>query len=72
MPGWVQNRADGSPITDRATREAPTPPRGGYKGSGLSIILGLLAGPLNGAAFGAASGFAAPAGGPARSTSGGS
>jgi LDH2 family malate/lactate/ureidoglycolate dehydrogenase len=25
---------------------------GGYKGSGLSIIIGLLAGPLNGAAFG--------------------
>ncbi len=27
-------------------------PIGGYKGSGLALILGLLAGPLNGAAFG--------------------
>ena len=27
-------------------------PIGGYKGSGLALMLGLLAGPLNGAAFG--------------------
>ena len=27
-------------------------PIGGYKGSGLALVLGLLAGPLNGAAFG--------------------
>ena len=27
-------------------------PIGGYKGSGLAIVLGLLSGPLNGAAFG--------------------
>jgi len=54
MPeGWVQNRADGSPITDpRRISEGTYLPMGGYKGSGLSIIIGLLAGPLNGAAFG--------------------
>jgi L-2-hydroxycarboxylate dehydrogenase (NAD+) len=54
MPeGWVQNRADGSPITDpHRINEGTYLPMGGYKGSGLSIIIGLLAGPLNGAAFG--------------------
>src|SRR5215510_8909672 len=37
---------------------------GDYKGSGLSIIIGLLAGPLNGAAFGRdIRDFAAPVGG---------
>jgi LDH2 family malate/lactate/ureidoglycolate dehydrogenase len=37
---------------------------GGYKGSGLSIIIGLLAGTLNGAAFGRdIRDFAAPPGG---------
>jgi LDH2 family malate/lactate/ureidoglycolate dehydrogenase len=37
---------------------------GDYKGSGLSIIIGLLAGPLNGAAFGRGiRDFAAPVGG---------
>ena len=54
MPqGWVQNREDGSPITDpRRINEGTYLPMGGYKGSGLSIVIGLLAGPLNGAAFG--------------------
>ncbi|HEY7663455.1 MAG TPA: Ldh family oxidoreductase [Xanthobacteraceae bacterium] len=54
MPeGWVQNRTDGSPITDpRRINEGTYLPMGGYKGSGLSIIIGLLAGTLNGAAFG--------------------
>jgi L-2-hydroxycarboxylate dehydrogenase (NAD+) len=54
MPeGWVQNRSDGSPITDpRRINEGTYLPMGGYKGSGLSIIIGLLAGTLNGAAFG--------------------
>jgi LDH2 family malate/lactate/ureidoglycolate dehydrogenase len=54
MPqGWVQHREDGSPITDpRRINEGTYLPMGGYKGSGLSIIIGLLAGPLNGAAFG--------------------
>jgi LDH2 family malate/lactate/ureidoglycolate dehydrogenase len=54
MPaGWVQSRSDGSPITDpRRISEGTYLPMGGYKGSGLSIIIGLLAGTLNGAAFG--------------------
>ena len=66
MPqGWVQNREDGSPITDpRRINEGTYLPMGGYKGSGLSIIIGLLAGTLNGAAFGRGiRDFAAPAGG---------
>jgi L-2-hydroxycarboxylate dehydrogenase (NAD+) len=66
MPqGWVQNRKDGSPITDpRRINEGTYLPMGGYKGSGLSIIIGLLAGPLNGAAFGRdIRDFAAPGGG---------
>jgi LDH2 family malate/lactate/ureidoglycolate dehydrogenase len=66
MPeGWVQNRADGAPITDPAEINRGTYlPMGGYKGSGLSIIIGLLAGPLNGAAFGRdIRDFAAPPGG---------
>jgi L-2-hydroxycarboxylate dehydrogenase (NAD+) len=65
MPeGWVQRRKDGSPITDAARiNEGSYLPMGGYKGSGLSIILGLLAGPLNGAAFGRGiRDFAAPPG----------
>jgi len=66
MPeGWVQDRKDGSPITDpRRINEGTYLPMGGYKGSGLSIIIGLLAGPLNGAAFGRdIRDFAAPPGG---------
>ena len=51
--GWVQSRKDGSPITDaRASSEGTYLPIGGHKGSGLSLVIGLLAGPLNGAAFG--------------------
>jgi L-2-hydroxycarboxylate dehydrogenase (NAD+) len=54
MPeGWVQNRSDGAPITDpRRINEGTYLPIGGYKGSGLSIVIGLLAGTLNRAAFG--------------------
>ena len=66
MPeGWVQNRADGAPITDpRRINEGTYLPMGGYKGSGLSIVIGLLAGPLNGAAFGRdVRDFALPPGG---------
>jgi L-2-hydroxycarboxylate dehydrogenase (NAD+) len=66
MPaGWVQNRKDGSPITEPSCiNEGTYLPMGGYKGSGLSIIIGLLAGPLNGAAFGRdIRDFAAPPGG---------
>lgn len=54
MPeGWVVDK-NGQPITD-ATRagEGFLLPMGGYKGSGLTIAIGLLAGVLNGAAFGA-------------------
>src|SRR5499427_9293522 len=66
MPeGWVQHRQDGSPITDpRRINEGTYLPMGGYKGSGLSLVIGLLAGPLNRAAFGRdIRDFAAPAGG---------
>ena len=52
-------RLDGEPrgrrAAHRSARTAPTGlllPIGGYKGSGLAIVLGLLAGTLNGAAFG--------------------
>lgn len=50
--GWVVD-ADGRPITDpdRAD-EGFLVPIGGYKGSGLTMAIGLLAGVLNGAAFG--------------------
>jgi L-2-hydroxycarboxylate dehydrogenase (NAD+) len=51
--GWVMSRADGSPITDGSRlSEGMFVPIGGYKGSGLALVLGLLAGPLNRAAFG--------------------
>lgn len=54
MPeGWVVDAA-GKPITDpRRADEGFLVPMGGYKGSGLTIAIGLLAGVLNGAAFGA-------------------
>jgi L-2-hydroxycarboxylate dehydrogenase (NAD+) len=50
--GWAIDRA-GKPITDasRAT-EGTLLPIGGYKGSGLALVIGILAGVLNGAAFG--------------------
>jgi L-2-hydroxycarboxylate dehydrogenase (NAD+) len=51
--GWVVD-AEGRPITDPARAgEGFLVPMGGYKGSGLTIAIGLLAGVLNGAAFGA-------------------
>ncbi|WP_230532099.1 Ldh family oxidoreductase [Microvirga roseola] len=51
--GWMINRADGLPLTDpKRSNEGLLLPIGGYKGSGLALILGLLAGTLNGAAFG--------------------
>src|SRR5580692_9216628 len=54
MPeGWFMDRKDGKPITDgKRLDEGMFVPIGGYKGSGLSLVLGLLAGPLNRAAFG--------------------
>jgi LDH2 family malate/lactate/ureidoglycolate dehydrogenase len=53
MPeGWVIDR-EGKPLTDaRRAAEGLLLPIAGYKGSGLSLIIGLLAGVLNGAAFG--------------------
>jgi L-2-hydroxycarboxylate dehydrogenase (NAD+) len=51
--GWMVNTKDGAPLTDPArSNEGVLLPVGGYKGSGLALILGLLAGPLNRAAFG--------------------
>ncbi len=54
MPeGWMIDPKDGAPLTDSArSAEGLLLPIGGYKGSGLALILGLLAGPLNRAAFG--------------------
>jgi LDH2 family malate/lactate/ureidoglycolate dehydrogenase len=51
--GWIINRADGGSITDPGRiSEGVFMPIGGYKGSGLSLMIGLLGGVLNGAAFG--------------------
>ncbi len=54
MPeGWVIDRKTGGPLTDSArASEGVLLPIGGYKGAGLSMMLGLLAGVLNGAAIG--------------------
>src|SRR4051794_5560901 len=52
-PGWMMNTKDGEPLTDPArSAEGVLNPIGGHKGSGLALMLGLLAGPLNSAAFG--------------------
>ena len=51
--GWMVNPKDGQPLTDSArSGEGLLLPIGGYKGSGLALVLGLLAGTLNGVAFG--------------------
>jgi len=51
--GWMVDRTTGEPLTDpRRSHEGLLLPFGGYKGSGLALMLGLLAGVLNGAAFG--------------------
>ncbi len=51
--GWVVDRKTGLPITDaKKVGEGVLLPIGGYKGSGLALMIGLLAGVLNGAAFG--------------------
>ena len=54
MPeGWVVHSKTGEPITDpKKVSEGVLLPIGGHKGSGLALIIGLLAGVLNGAAFG--------------------
>jgi L-2-hydroxycarboxylate dehydrogenase (NAD+) len=53
MPvGWMIDRF-GQPLTDpKRAEEGFLMPIGGYKGYGLSLIVGLLAGTLNGAAMG--------------------
>jgi L-2-hydroxycarboxylate dehydrogenase (NAD+) len=51
--GWMVNTATGADIIDaKQSAEGLLLPIGGYKGSGLAIMLGLIAGPLNRAAFG--------------------
>ena len=51
--GWMVNTATGEDIVDaKKSAEGLLLPIGGYKGSGLAIMLGLIAGPLNRAAFG--------------------
>src|ERR1700758_1693022 len=54
MPeGWLVDTQTGGPLTDpKRSAEGLLLPIGGYKGSGLALMLGLLAGTLNGAAFG--------------------
>ena len=54
MPeGWLIDSETGGPLTDpRRSAQGLLLPIGGYKGSGLAIMLGLLGGVLNGAAFG--------------------
>src|SRR5215470_19433525 len=54
MPeGWFVDAKTGAPLTDpKRSAEGVLLPIGGYKGSGLATMLGILAGVLNGAAFG--------------------
>ncbi|MGB8630612.1 MAG: Ldh family oxidoreductase, partial [Xanthobacteraceae bacterium] len=54
MPeGWFVDANSGAPITDPNKSAAGLLlPMGEYKGSGLALMIGLIAGVLNGAAFG--------------------
>jgi L-2-hydroxycarboxylate dehydrogenase (NAD+) len=53
--GWVVHSKTGEPILDpNKVAEGVLLPIGGHKGSGLALVIGLLAGVLNGAAFGRA------------------
>ena len=53
QPGWMVNTSTGEDIIDaKKSAEGLLLPIGGYKGSGLAIMLGLLGGPLNRAVFG--------------------
>ena len=53
QPGWMVNTSTGEDIIDaKKSADGLLLPIGGYKGSGLAVMLGLLAGPLNRAAFG--------------------
>jgi L-2-hydroxycarboxylate dehydrogenase (NAD+) len=53
MPeGWIINRKDAKPMTDpKRVSDGVLLPIGGHKGSGLALMIGILAGTLNGAAF---------------------
>ncbi len=51
--GWMVNTATGEDVLDaKRAAEGLLLPIGGYKGSGLAVMLGLIAGPLNRAVFG--------------------
>jgi LDH2 family malate/lactate/ureidoglycolate dehydrogenase len=51
--GWVVHSKTGQPVTDpKKVGEGVLLPIGDHKGSGLGLVIGLLAGVLNGAAFG--------------------
>jgi LDH2 family malate/lactate/ureidoglycolate dehydrogenase len=51
--GWMVNTATGEDIIDaKRSAEGLLLPIGGYKGSGLAVMLGLIGGTLNRAAFG--------------------
>ena len=53
QPGWMVNTATGEDIIDaKRAAEGLLLPIGGYKGSGLAVMLGLIGGPLNRAVFG--------------------
>jgi len=53
QPGWMVNTATGEDIIDaQRAADGLLLPIGGYKGSGLAVMLGLIAGPLNRAVFG--------------------
>ena len=54
MPeGWMVEKSTAQPLTDsQRSEEGFLLPIGGYKGAGLSLVLGRLAGALNSAAFG--------------------
>jgi LDH2 family malate/lactate/ureidoglycolate dehydrogenase len=51
--GWMVDRETGKPLLDPAdVPKGLLLPIGGYKGSGICLVMGLLGGPLNRAAFG--------------------
>ncbi len=54
MPdGWIVNSKTGKPVNDpKQVGEGVLLPIGDYKGSGIALMIGLLAGVLNGASFG--------------------
>ena len=53
MPeGWMMDREGNSLLDPKRADEGFLLPIGGYKGYGLSLIVGILAGSLNGAAMG--------------------